>query len=93
MDSRLKFAPATRFPARFFLFSFKLKLIYYTLYYIYYIIITGMTLNAAPYFNEAGYEKQVGTPEGEINAKSYNELTSVRLCDHVISGIKYVYFK
>ena len=56
-------------------------------------LILGMTLNAAPYFNEAGYEKQVGTPEGEMNAKSYNELTSVRLCDHVISGIKYVYFE
>ncbi|CAO2209149.1 unnamed protein product [Urochloa humidicola] len=35
----------------------------------------GLVLNEKPYFNEAGYEKQVGTVEGEKNAVPYNENT------------------
>jgi len=50
--------------------------------------IIGLTLSATPYYNEAGYDKQIGTPEGQMNAKSYNELATIRLCEHVISGIR-----
>lgn len=34
-------------------------------------------LNSRPYFNEAGYDKQVGTAEGEKNSLSYNENTYI----------------
>lgn len=30
-------------------------------------------LNEKPYFNEAGYDKQMGRAEGEKNSVSYNE--------------------
>ena len=39
------------------------------------VSIQGLVLNSRPYFNEAGYEKQVGTAEGEKNAYPYNENT------------------
>eukprot|EP00295_Goniomonas_pacifica_P012624 CAMPEP_0175884122 /NCGR_PEP_ID=MMETSP0107_2-20121207/44351_1 /TAXON_ID=195067 ORGANISM="Goniomonas pacifica, Strain CCMP1869" /NCGR_SAMPLE_ID=MMETSP0107_2 /ASSEMBLY_ACC=CAM_ASM_000203 /LENGTH=158 /DNA_ID=CAMNT_0017204249 /DNA_START=73 /DNA_END=549 /DNA_ORIENTATION=+ len=29
--------------------------------------------NSDPYYNEAGYERQVGTPQGAANSKLYNE--------------------
>ena len=53
-----------------------------------YVYELGLTLTATPYYNEAGYDKQMGTPEGDMNSKSYNELTTIRLCDHVISSIR-----
>jgi len=37
------------------------------------VSIQGLVLNAKPYFNEAGYESQIGTLEGESNARLYNE--------------------
>ncbi|CAA6656009.1 unnamed protein product [Spirodela intermedia] len=39
------------------------------------VSIQGLVLNSRPYFNEAGYEKQVGTAEGEKNSYPYNENT------------------
>jgi len=39
------------------------------------VSLQGLVLNEKPYFNEAGYEKQVGTAEGEKNAVPYNENT------------------
>uniref|UniRef100_M4D980 UBC core domain-containing protein n=1 Tax=Brassica campestris TaxID=3711 RepID=M4D980_BRACM len=33
----------------------------------------GLVLNSKPYFNEAGYDKQIGTAEGEKNSLGYNE--------------------
>lgn len=39
------------------------------------VSIQGLVLNEKPYFNEAGYEKQVGTIEGEKNVLPYNENT------------------
>jgi ubiquitin-conjugating enzyme E2 O len=39
------------------------------------VSLQGLVLNEKPYFNEAGYEKQVGTVEGEKNAVPYNEST------------------
>ncbi|KAG6523458.1 probable ubiquitin-conjugating enzyme E2 23 isoform X1 [Zingiber officinale] len=39
------------------------------------ISLQGLVLNDKPYFNEAGYEKQIGTVEGEKNVIPYNENT------------------
>nr|CAD1844554.1 unnamed protein product [Ananas comosus var. bracteatus] len=35
----------------------------------------GLVLNSKPYFNEPGYEKQIGSSEGEKNSLSFNENT------------------
>ncbi|OIW21173.1 hypothetical protein TanjilG_30496 [Lupinus angustifolius] len=37
------------------------------------VSLQGLVLNSKPYFNEAGYDKQIGTAEGEKNSLSYNE--------------------
>eukprot|EP00884_Botryococcus_braunii_P018350 jgi/Botrbrau1/5199/Bobra.0172s0067.1 len=38
-----------------------------------FISIQGLVLVSKPYYNEAGYEKHVGTWEGEANSRLYNE--------------------
>lgn len=35
--------------------------------------LQALVLNEKPYFNEAGYDKQIGRAEGEKNSVSYNE--------------------
>ncbi|XP_051146491.1 probable ubiquitin-conjugating enzyme E2 23 [Andrographis paniculata] len=37
------------------------------------VSLQGLVLNSKPYFNEAGYDKQIGTAEGEKNSLAYNE--------------------
>jgi ubiquitin-conjugating enzyme E2 O len=37
------------------------------------VSIQGLVLNDEPYYNEAGYERQVGTPAGRRNALPYRE--------------------
>ncbi|PKI52461.1 hypothetical protein CRG98_027153 [Punica granatum] len=44
------------------------------------VSLQGLVLNAKPYFNEAGYDKQIGTAEGEKNSLSYNENTFLLNC-------------
>ncbi|XP_020517139.1 probable ubiquitin-conjugating enzyme E2 23 isoform X1 [Amborella trichopoda] len=44
------------------------------------VSLQGLVLNSKPYFNEAGYDKQVGTAEGEKNSVSYNENTFLLNC-------------
>ncbi|GMJ06926.1 ubiquitin-conjugating enzyme 23, PHO2 FAMILY UBIQUITIN CONJUGATION ENZYME 2 [Hibiscus trionum] len=44
------------------------------------VSLQGLVLNARPYFNEAGYDKQVGTAEGEKNSLAYNENTFLLNC-------------
>ncbi|XP_052182196.1 probable ubiquitin-conjugating enzyme E2 23 [Diospyros lotus] len=44
------------------------------------VSLQGLVLNSNPYFNEAGYDKQVGTAEGEKNSLSYNENTFLLNC-------------
>ncbi|CAN6343015.1 unnamed protein product [Urochloa humidicola] len=39
------------------------------------VSIQGLVLTAQPYYNEAGYEEQVGTPEGLRNKLPYSENT------------------
>ena len=52
------------------------------------VSIQGLILVAKPYFNEAGYEKQTGSAEGELNAVLYNEQTfllTVRSAMHLVT--------
>ena len=36
-------------------------------------------MNAEPYFNEAGFEKQKGTEEGIENSRMYNEMATIKI--------------
>lgn len=44
------------------------------------ISLQGLVLVPKPYFNEAGYEKQQGTIEGEKNSLVYNESAYLLVC-------------
>lgn len=37
------------------------------------VSLQALVLNDKPYFNEAGYDEQIGKPEGEKNSVTYNE--------------------
>ncbi|ESO05696.1 hypothetical protein HELRODRAFT_111131 [Helobdella robusta] len=43
------------------------------------VSIQGLILNHEPYFNEAGYERQKGTQEGQENSRMYNEMVLIKL--------------
>ena len=38
-----------------------------------------MILVPEPYYNEAGYEKQRGSQQGEENSRMYNEMVLIKL--------------
>ncbi|KAJ6765887.1 UBIQUITIN-CONJUGATING ENZYME E2 23-RELATED [Salix purpurea] len=44
------------------------------------VSLQGLVLNSRPYFNEAGYDKQIRTAEGEKKSLSYNENTFLLNC-------------
>lgn len=44
------------------------------------ISLQALVLNEKPYFNEAGYDTQIGKAEGEKNSVSYNENTFLLSC-------------
>lgn len=44
----------------------------------------ALVLNEKPYFNEAGYDKQLGRGEGEKNSVSYNENAFLITCKSMI---------
>lgn len=46
--------------------------------------LQALVLNAKPYFNEAGYDKQIGRAEGEKNSVSYNENAYLGACKSVL---------
>lgn len=48
------------------------------------VSLQGLVLNSKPYFNEAGYDKQLGTAEGEKNSLSYNENTFLLNCKTIM---------
>ncbi|KAI4304532.1 hypothetical protein MLD38_040028 [Melastoma candidum] len=52
------------------------------------VSLQGLVLNSKPYFNEAGYDKQVGTAEGEKNSLSYNENTFLLNCKTMMNLIQ-----
>ena len=47
-----------------------------------------MILNAEPYFNEAGYERQRGTVEGGENSRMYNEMAVIKTMESVRNMVK-----
>eukprot|EP00245_Coleochaete_scutata_P016522 TRINITY_DN7742_c0_g2_i1.p1 TRINITY_DN7742_c0_g2~~TRINITY_DN7742_c0_g2_i1.p1 ORF type:complete len:329 (+),score=83.34 TRINITY_DN7742_c0_g2_i1:71-988(+) len=48
------------------------------------VSLQGLVLVPKPYFNEAGYEKQMGSAEGEKNAVVYNENTFLLCCKSIL---------
>ncbi|KAL9238412.1 hypothetical protein vseg_012837 [Gypsophila vaccaria] len=48
------------------------------------VSLQGLVLNSKPYFNEAGYDRQIGTAEGEKNSLSYNENTFLLNCKTIM---------
>ncbi|XP_057517723.1 probable ubiquitin-conjugating enzyme E2 23 [Amaranthus tricolor] len=52
------------------------------------VSLQGLVLNSRPYFNEAGYDKQIGTAEGEKNSLSYNENTFLLSCKTIMYLIR-----
>ncbi|CAN7061730.1 unnamed protein product [Brassica rapa subsp. trilocularis] len=48
----------------------------------------ALVLNEKPYFNEAGYDKQLGRAEGEKNSVSYNENAFLITCKSMISLLR-----
>ena len=44
------------------------------------VSIQGLVLVPKPYFNEAGYERQAGSREGERNSLLYNESCFLVVC-------------
>ncbi|KAI4374117.1 hypothetical protein MLD38_012152 [Melastoma candidum] len=48
------------------------------------VSLQALVLNDKPYFNEAGYDKQVGKLEGEKNSMSYNENTFLLNCQSML---------
>lgn len=46
--------------------------------------LQALVLNEKPYFNEAGYDKQIGKAEGEKNSVSYNENAFLVTCKSML---------
>lgn len=46
--------------------------------------LQALVLNQKPYFNEAGYDQQVGSAEGEKNSGSYNENAFLMSCKSML---------
>jgi ubiquitin-conjugating enzyme E2 O len=50
--------------------------------------LQALVLNEKPYFNEAGYDLQIGTPEAEKNSMSYNENAFLVSCRSLLYLIR-----
>ncbi|XVF25803.1 hypothetical protein REPUB_Repub13aG0244900 [Reevesia pubescens] len=48
----------------------------------------ALVLNEKPYFNEAGYDKQLGRAEGETNSVSYNENAFLVTCQSMLYTLR-----
>ncbi|XP_030467855.2 probable ubiquitin-conjugating enzyme E2 24 [Syzygium oleosum] len=48
------------------------------------VSLQALVLNDKPYFNEAGYDKQLGKTEGERNSVSYNENAFLMTCKSML---------
>jgi ubiquitin-conjugating enzyme E2 O len=48
------------------------------------VSLQGLVLNSKPYFNEAGYDKQIGRAEGEKNSLEYNENSFLLSCKSML---------
>merc|ERR1719369_1132610 len=52
------------------------------------VSIQGLILVREPYFNEAGYEKQKGTQQGEENSRMYNEMAVLKMVQSMTKLVK-----
>ena len=52
------------------------------------VSIQGLVLVPKPYYNEAGYEKQTGSAEGEKNAAVYNESAFLLCCRTMLNLLR-----
>ncbi|KAL3637284.1 putative ubiquitin-conjugating enzyme E2 23 [Castilleja foliolosa] len=52
------------------------------------VSLQGLVLNSKPYFTEAGYDKQLGTAEGEKKSLSYNENTFLLNCETMMCQMR-----
>lgn len=52
------------------------------------ISIQGLILNATPYFNEAGYERQRTSTHGMENARMYNEMVLLKLVSAMSATVR-----
>lgn len=50
--------------------------------------LQALVLNEKPYFNEAGYDKQIGRAEGEKNSLSYNENAFLVTCQSMLYQLR-----
>ncbi|XP_062013154.1 probable ubiquitin-conjugating enzyme E2 24 [Rosa rugosa] len=50
--------------------------------------LQALVLNDRPYFNEAGYDQQVGRTEGEKNSVSYNENAFLMTCKSMLFSLQ-----
>ncbi|XP_021740597.1 probable ubiquitin-conjugating enzyme E2 24 isoform X1 [Chenopodium quinoa] len=50
--------------------------------------LQALVLNAKPYFNEAGYDEQIGRIEGEKNSVSYNENAYLGTCKSMLYHLR-----
>ncbi|XP_076906508.1 putative ubiquitin-conjugating enzyme E2 24 [Bidens hawaiensis] len=50
--------------------------------------LQALVLNKNPYFNEAGYDQQVGSVEGEKNCCSYNENVFLMNCKTILFALR-----
>lgn len=50
------------------------------------VSIQSLILVPTPFFNEPGYESQIGTPRGDQNSRSYNEVIRVATIEHAMVG-------
>ena len=50
--------------------------------------LQAMVFVEEPYYNEAGYQKQVGTVEGMTNSRTYNESTLLLCVRHLIQSVR-----
>eukprot|EP01105_Mastigella_eilhardi_P017325 TRINITY_DN3984_c0_g1_i2.p2 TRINITY_DN3984_c0_g1~~TRINITY_DN3984_c0_g1_i2.p2 ORF type:complete len:124 (-),score=39.89 TRINITY_DN3984_c0_g1_i2:80-451(-) len=50
------------------------------------VSIQSLILVPMPFFNEPGYESQIGTPQGDKNNRQYNEVIRCGTVEHAITG-------
>jgi ubiquitin-protein ligase len=50
--------------------------------------LQAMVFVEEPYYNEAGYEKQVATTDGQANSRLYNESTLLLSLRHIVSTLR-----
>jgi baculoviral IAP repeat-containing protein 6 len=50
------------------------------------VSIQSLILVPTPFFNEPGYESQIGTPRGDQNSRNYNEVIRVATIEHAMVG-------